>query len=200
MAINKTIFSGTTAETNAADVTAWLQANATDFLENIANTNNVVTADVIGGGSVTFSPANTASSATNRITLKNEAYQQVNRTGGARFTAAYKTSKGMWLSLNNGGIWVFTKSNNDTIGIVASLSNTSKIYYADFQSSTTVTELSSPANYSAELTSLANVALGDSGNYAVGLYGIYAYQYSSDGTLDLNGTKYVSNRYFALEE
>lgn len=200
MAIEKTNFTGTTQAANALELTTWLQVNATDFLENITNTDNVVTADVIGGGSVTFTPANTQSSAVNKITLKNTTYQSINRTGGARFAAAYKTSKGIWLSLVSSGTFILTKTNSNTIGVVASTSNTGKIYCADFQASTSVTELSSPVNYQSGLTALANIPLGDSDNYSDGLFGLYSYQEGGEGIMDINGVKYVKNRYLALEE
>lgn len=198
--IEKTIFTGANATDNALELENWLNDNASDYMENILNTDNVVTADIIGGGSIIFSPYNTQSSAVNKIILKNAAEQSVNRTGGAQFRTAYKTSKGIILMLNNGGIYAFIKSNNNTIGIVASTANTGKVYYADFSESTAVTELSSPVNYQSELTAFANIPLGDSGNYAIGMYGVYAYQYNTTGIITYNGIRYVYNKFFALAE
>lgn len=198
--IEKTIFTGANATDNALELENWLNDNASDYMENILNTDNVITADIISGGSIIFSPYNTQSSAVNKIILKNAAEQSINRTGGAQFRTAYKTSKGIILMLNNGGIYAFVKSNNNTIGIITSTANTGKAYYADFSESTAVTELSSPVNYQSELTSFANIALGDSGNYAIGMYGVYAYQYNTTGIITYNGIRYVYNKFFALAE
>lgn len=198
--IEKTIFTGANATDNALELYNWLSDNASDYMENILNTDNVITADIIGGGSIIFSPYNTQSSAVNKIILKNSAEQSVNRTGGAQFRTAYKTSNGFILMLNNGGIYAFVKSNNNTIGIIASTSNTGKIYYADFSDSITITELSSPVNYQAELTAFANIPLGDSGNFAVEFFGVYAYQYNTNGIISYNGKRYVYNKFFALAE
>lgn len=198
--IEKTIFTGANATDNALELENWLNDNASDYMENILNTDNVVTADIIGGGSIIFSPYNTQSSAVNKIILKNSAEQSINRTGGAQFRIAYKTSKGIILMLNNGGIYAFIKSNNNTIGIVASTANTGKVYYADFSDSTIITELSSSVNYQSELTAFANIPLGDSGNYAIGMYGVYAYQYNTTGIITYNGIRYVYNKFFALAE
>lgn len=198
--IEKTIFTGANATDNALELYNWLTDNASDYMENILNTDNVITADIIGGGSIIFSPYNTQSSAVNKIILKNSTEQSINRTGGAQFRTAYKTSNGFILMLNNGGIYAFVKSNNNTIGIIASTSNTGKIYYADFSDSITITELSSPVNYQAELTAFANIPLGDSGNFAVDFFGVYAYQYNTTGIISYNGKRYVYNKFFALAE
>lgn len=198
--IEKTIFTGANATDNALELYNWLTDNASDYMENILNTDNVITADIIGGGGIIFSPYNTQSSAVNKIILKNSAEQSVNRTGGAQFRTAYKTSNGFILMLNNSGIYTFVKSNNNTIGIIASTSNTGKIYYADFSDSITITELSSPVNYQAELTAFANIPLGDSGNFAVEFFGVYAYQYNTTGIISYNGKRYVYNKFFALAE
>lgn len=206
MSISYAAFTGQTAETNASEIYSWLTDNANDYIENLLNTDNVITFDIIGGGSVKLSPTITTSSSTNNVlTLKNAVTQSLNLTGGAKFTGAYKTSKAIMLIIANTGFIAIFKSNNNTIGIIAKPStSTSSMYIADLIDSANFAECkvssSTSITYNASLTALSNIPLSDSGNYAIGVYLPIFYQYDTIGILSHNNINYVYNKHIAIAE
>jgi hypothetical protein len=198
MAITKTVFSGTTAATNAAEVTAWLQANATDLFESVTNEANIITCTVSGGGQLIIKPnvrewtAVLSNGTSNTI----DHYNNSNKV-----TEAYATSKGIAL-YSESNMWIFVvKSNNNSIGIVFTENANKNYYFADFANS--VSFKSDPNNIKHTqmgMTSLCACPLGNGGTYGDGLYFVPFYEYSNQAILSVQGTSYVYDGWFALEE
>lgn len=200
MAISKTVFSGTTAETNAAEVTAWLQANATAFFSTITNSENIITCDVIGGGQVIIKPKVREW----QVKLGNSTSLTIDHYGAYDgVSAAFVTSKG--IALFSDPMWIFiAKSNNNTIGIVCyQNSNWNSLHFADFSTSVAFKNDSNNIKQTEMgVTSLCVCPFGMSGNYADGLYCTPFYEYSQRGiiTVPMTGKSYVYSGYLALEE
>lgn len=54
MAIETTYFTGTTAEANYAEVSAWLTVNAAEYFDEITGTENVITCKIGGVNALTL--------------------------------------------------------------------------------------------------------------------------------------------------
>ncbi|MBR6624566.1 MAG: hypothetical protein IKK91_11840 [Ruminococcus sp.] len=198
MAINKTIFSSTTAQTNAADVTAWLQANATEYFASITNESNIITCTIAGGGQLVIKPDQREW----QVVLKNGTSIVIDHYGtNDKVGEAYVTSKG--IALRSGDMWIFVvKSNSDTIGIVFNATNNNdNIIFADFYFSTSFFgDLNNTKHLHAGMTSLCLCPLGNGGTYGEGLYFVPFYEYNSSGLIYVNGKSYVYSVFMALEE
>lgn len=201
MAILKTVFSGITAETNAAEVTAWLQANATTFFSTITNESNIITCDVIGGGQLIIKPKVREWN----IILKNGTTTNADHYDNSDVVSqGFVTSKGIAL-FSDGKMWIFvTKSNEGTIGIVFNKNSTeNNLAFADFSKSTSFKEDVNNLKHSEmAVTSLCICPFGTSGTYSDGLYYVPFYEYSAKGiiTVPITGKSYVYTGYLALEE
>lgn len=201
MAILKTVFSGITAETNAAEVTAWLQANATTFFSSITNESNIITCDVIGGGQLIIKPKVREWN----VILKNGTVKVADHYNVSDVVnQAFVTSKGIAL-LSGDKMWIFvTKSNEGTIGVVFHENNTeNNLSFADFSKS--ISFKGDPNNLKhieMAVTSLCICPFGTSGTYSDGLYYVPFYEYSTKGiiTVPITGKSYVYTGYLALEE
>lgn len=197
MAINKTIFTGTTAQTNAAEVTSWLQENATEYFASIVNESNIITCTVQGGGQLIIKPADRYWT----IILKNGTSTDIDHSNSSNIVnQAFVTSKGIAL-YSQSKMWIFiTKSNEGTIGVVFNTFNSdTNIGFADFSKSTSF-DTGSLSHVQMSMTSLCACPLGDSGTYGEGLYFVPFYEYNSSGLIYVNGKSYVYSVFMALEE
>lgn len=197
MAIKKTIFTGTTAQANAAEVTAWLQENATEYFTSIINESNIITCTVQGGGQLIIKP-------TVRywpVILKNGTSMDIDHSNSSNIVnQAFATSKGIAL-YSQDLMWIFiTKSNEGTIGVVFNTFNSdTNLGFADFSKSTSF-NTGSLRHTQMSMTSLCACPLGDGGTYGEGLYYVPFYEYNSSGLIYVNGKSYVYSVFMALEE
>ena len=203
---------------NAAALTTWLQANATEYLTDIVNTEGTITANVIGGGSFTFIPGTRYCG---KFTADSgyEKSLDFGTSTGALFTisVAYKTSKGIVLSTTKNPTRVpFTiiigKTNNNTVYGINLIPNTSS------SSSLEVNNLAPPQvvdfnesnieyrninagkpNYSV-LTSIAAMPINDTYNYGDGLYYVASTDIGRFGIIEYNTKHYVACGSVWLEE
>ena len=202
MAIIKTVFTGTTAAANAAEVTAWLQENGTDLFTSVTNESNVITCNTEGGGSIKFVPYQRNGW---YVTLDNGNSHEFDQYSGNQLRIGYKTSKGIVLVTNNHGVYFIGKSNNNSIAVVAVNSNDritrSNYYFCDLTYSTSFKEDSNNIKHTQMgMTSLCACPLGNSGTYGDGLYFMPFFEYEQIGIMSLGGTSYVTDSWFALEE
>lgn len=198
MAITKTGFSGTTAETNAAEVTAWLQANALGLFTSIINESNIITCTVHGGGQLIIKP----NVREWQVVLGNGTSQNIDHyDNNNKVTEAYVTSKGIAL-YSEANMWIFVvKSNNNSIGIVFAINSGRNYYFADFASSVSFkSDVNNIKHTQMGMTSLCACPLGNGGTYGDGLYFVPFYEYTNQGILSLHGKSYVYDGWFALEE
>lgn len=219
MAIETTYFTGTTAEANYAEVLAWLQANATDYFDNI-------TADEGGEkiyckiGDVTALTIDT--NARNYIffaTLKNGAVDYRYQAWGTnhRFTRAVKTSCGILLYVNNIDNIFITKNTDGGVMLAGYHSTGNNTYGAtigDFANDSVFKDMGGGSGASFGVNQLKNVgvqsagrtalvpAVTDAGTYSDNLFFVPFTQFigQSGITIDVDGTKYVYNGVFALKE
>ena len=225
MAIVKTTFAS--GSSNISQVAAWLQANATDYFDDISLSGTTITctkdshtALIINGGS---------SSEKFKMYISNGSYGSLN---GSEVLFGISTSKGLLLrSLNNYGAnnysdIIITKTDSNTLAFVAvgvgkpsdgGSSYASAYYYAiDFDSIALTpwiaTSPSTPSRqwaqnqitkfYQADKTSIANIVCKNTGSYTPGVYQMVFSQYSDDttGIITLDGNEYFINGCFALAD
>lgn len=202
---------------NAAALTAWLQANATEYLTDIVNTEGTITANVIGGGSLTFTPG---ARYCGKFTT-NSGYEKsldFGSTSGNPFTisVAYKTSKGIVLSTTKNPtkgpfLIIIGKTNNGTVYginlIPASGSSSLEVnnlyppQVVDFNESNIEYRNSGAGkpNYSV-LTSIAAMPINDTYNYGDGLYYVASTDIGRFGIVEYNAKHYVACGNVWLEE
>lgn len=224
MAIVKTTFDS--GSSNLSQVAAWLQANATDYFDDISLSGTTITctkdshtALIINGGS---------SSENFKMYISNGSYGSLD---GSEVLFGISTSKGLLLrSLNNYGAnnysdIIITKTDSDNLAFVAvgvgnpseGSSYASAYYYAiDFDSITLTPWIATSPNlpprqwaqnqitkfYQADKTSLTNIVCKNANSYTPSVYQIVFSQYSDDttGIITLDGNEYFINGCFALAD
>lgn len=203
MAITKTLFSGTTPKANAAEIYAWMQANATEYFDSITIEGSSVKCITSGGGFISIKPEVREWS----CKLDNGGAYSIDNyssdTSKIRVSAAYKTSKGIALVISDEG-WIFVcKSNSGSTGVLlSSYYHPGRYAFADLAYSTKwIYDVGYDLTHiQMAMTSLAPVPLGDSGTYADGLYFVPFYQYDNTGMISVGGKSYVYSGWAALEE
>lgn len=201
---------------NAAALTAWLQANATEYLTDIVNTEGTITANVIGGGSFTFIPGTRYCG---KFTADSgyEKSLDFGTTTGNPFTisVAYKTSKGIVLSTTKNPtrvpfLIIIGKTNNDTVYglnlIPASGSSSLEVnslpqpQVVDFNESNIEYRNANGKPIYSALTSIAAMPINDTYNYGDGLYYVASTDIGRFGIVEYNAKHYVACGNVWLEE
>lgn len=201
---------------NAASVTSWLQANATDYLTNIVNTEGTITADIIGGGTLSFTPGTRYCGT---LTAKS-GYSRSLDFGGSdapkNITSAFKTSKGIVLNTVQNPTfipWTLTigKTNNGTIYAIETrpmgsssgmaVNNLGIPYVIDFtESNSEYRNVNAGKPLYSSLTSIAAMPINDTYNYGDGLYFVACTDIGRFGIVEFNTKHYVALGCFWLEE
>lgn len=223
MAIVKTTFDSDSS--NLSQVAAWLQANATDYFDDISFSGTAIICEK--DGHTAFLMNNTD---TTRYRMYISNGTSVTLFGG-KTLFGISTSKGLLLrslhtyGANNYSDIIITKTDSDNLAFVAAgignpsegSSYASAYYYAiDFGSLTLtpwiVTSPVMPSRqwaqnqitkfYQADKTSLANIVCKNADSYTPGVYQMVFSQYSDDttGIITLDGNKYFINGCFALAD
>lgn len=223
MAIVKTTFDS--GSSNLSQVVAWLQANATDYFDEITLANSIITctkdghtALIIGGSYPEVF----------RMYISNGSY---GRLYGDEVLFGISTSKGLLLrslhtyGANNYSDIIITKTDSNNLAFVAAgIGNPSKgssyasaYYYAiDFDSITLTPWIAtSPAMptrqwaqnqitkfYQADKTSIANIVCKNTESYTPSVYQMVFSQYSDDttGIISIGGKDYFTNGCFLLAD
>lgn len=223
MAITKTTFAS--GSSNLSQVTAWLQANATDYFDEISFSGTAIICEKDGHDAFVISNNN------------NTRYRMYisNATSAFLFGEAtlfgVSTSKGLLLrslytyGANNYSDIIITKTDSNNLAFVAAgigepnggSSYASAYYYAiDFDSLTLtpwiVTSPTMPSRqwaqnqitkfYQADKTSIANIVCKNTDSYIPSVYQMVFSQYSDDttGIITLDGKQYFTNGCFALAD
>ena len=224
MAIETTYFTGTTAETNYAEVLAWLTANAADYFDEITGSENVITCKIgdVNALTLNFTEATNARFAT--ITLKNgisinTVYKWGDNSGKetvVRLNRGIKTDNGISLfGTQYLNFFVAKTSDNNTIfAYFGELNSTSDWgwYIGEIEKSANFIKSRSISSsgwgnyttygvYSAGKTALVP-AITDVGTYNDNLFFVPFTQFAGQSgiTINVDGTKYVYNGVFALKE
>lgn len=206
MAITRTDFTGTTQATNAPEVLAWLQANATEYFDTIeADASGNISCKI---GETTVLLFGFDGNTSSQVTLINGT-SITHYEKNDRFTYAIKTSNGVYLNSYNYGSVFITKSDKGTTAIAWNIKAGSEFYgytFADFTHSSafyapvtgTWNESRNGWTHSAPLTALTP-AVFNGGCYAPNLFittlseyalikcifSIDNMEYASDGVLAL---------------
>lgn len=223
MAIVKTTFDS--GSSNLSQVAAWLQANATDYFDEISFSGTAIICEKDGHDAFAIGNNN------------NTRYRMYisNATSAFLFGEAtlfgVSTSKGLLLrslytyGASNFSDIIITKTDGDNLAFVAAgigepsegSSYASAYYYAiDFDSmSLTPLIVTSPTTpprqwaqnqitkfYQADKTSLTNIVCKNANSYTPSVYQIVFSQYSDDttGIITLDGNEYFTNGCFALAD
>lgn len=223
MAIVKTTFDS--GSSNISQVAAWLQANATDYFDEITLANSIITCTKDGHTALIIGESYPE---VFRMYISNGSYGILY---GDKVLFGISTSKGLLLrslyttGANNYSDIIITKTDNDNLAFVAAgigkpkegSSYASAYYYAiDFESLTLtpwiVTSPGTPSRqwaqneiakcYQADKTSLANVVCKNTDSYTPDVYQMVFSQYSDDttGIITLDGNEYFINGCFALAD
>lgn len=208
MAINKTIF---TADRTAqkSEILAWLQANATDYFDEISEDNNEnIVCSLENGAKLTFVFDSTATA------YSVESKTGVSHTiGGGSSASSYTkegivTSKGIMIVGNTttsaANILIISKTNADTISLsmnarVGSGSSAYPCFMDLINDVDWLTKSSAPQIFSTPITSLTPVC------FSYGTHCEHAFftpftQFENPCIMQLNGKKYAYGGYLALEE
>lgn len=217
MAIEKTVFTGTTMAARKAEVAAWLTENTTDLFDSINNSATAIACVIDGVTAVNFG-LYTGSSTKNFVCLKNAATISCGDTPAVDSAPAYavRTSNGIFIhcpqratnQYDSMDVFV-SKSVLGTVVIAAKLftaSSKTTFCIGDFERSASwaTVEISkvfegSNVSFKGELTSFAPAVAADT--YCDGLYLTPVSQYpSSDLQISAGGILYYSNGTFALKE
>lgn len=208
MAIVKTTITGTTWETQFADVLEWLQTNATNYFDEITgdSSTNIITM-TYGNASVVLNGI------TNRITVTLDNGTSDNRTIRLPITTMYKTDSGVYIcneqTPDSLQLWI-TKTNagNTCVLYFCHSSSTIQGYqWADLKASTSLSSFGSNQSQalssqtrSASLTALTPFVF-TGGVYSDNLFlQTFNEYYGISGIFSINRTQYVSNGYIALKD
>lgn len=223
MSIVKTNFDS--GSSNLSQVAAWLQANATDYFDEISISGSTITCTKDG---------HTAFIITDTDTTRYKMYisNGTNATlFGGKTLFGISTSKGLLLrslytyGANNYSDIIITKTDSDNLAFVAAgigtpsegSSYASAYYYAiDFDSLTLTPWIATspvmPSRqwaqnqitkfYQADKTSLANIVCKNTDSYTPNVYQMVFSQYSDDttGVITLDGKEYFTNGCFLLAD
>lgn len=223
MAITKTTFDS--GSSNLSQVASWLQANATDYFDDISFSGTAITCEKDGHNAFVIGNSGTTryrmyiSNGTSVTLFGNEVLFGISTSKGLLFRSLYTYGD------NNYSDIIITKTDNDNLAFVAagvgepngSSSYASAYYYAiDFDSLTLtpwiVTSASMPSRqwaqneitkfYQADKTSISNIVCKNTDSYTPNVYQMVFSQYSDDttGVITLDGKEYFINGCFALAD
>lgn len=215
MAITKTIFTGTTAAANGAEVLAFLQANAADYFDTITSPSNGMIKCLVGTTEALV--LGTGSDQINgQIKLANGAYKTIIFIDSV-FVRGYATSNGLLLiqqTVSYGTVSLFiTKNSQGNACVVSMLKENERKPYkyvsADIVNGAAITQWSSTNTMSeaCDVLSKSAAATGlcpfvfDSGDYTPGLFVATFSQYvGTECEFSLNGVEYVTDGAIALKD
>lgn len=209
MAIVKTTITGTTWETQFADVLEWLQIYATDYFDTITgdSSTNIITM-TYGNASVVLNGI------TNRITVTLDNGTSNEKSSNDIFiTEMYKTDSGIYIhnakDANDLQLWI-TKTNAGNTCVLYFYHSSSTVQgyqWADLKASTSLSSFGSNQSQalssqtrSASLTALTPFVF-TGGVYSDNLFlQTFNEYYGISGIFSINRTQYVSNGYIALKD
>lgn len=206
MAIEKTVFTGSTQAANAPEVYAFLNANKESYFDSVEmdETSHNITCYVGETPALTLGFDGTSKNIT--ITLTNGVVYSAYPTTNL-WKYAIKTSKGLVLVMNYSSLFI-TKSSTDTTAMFfcgQESSSTSNLYYkcADIVHSTAMYEFTKSVSYSiiaADLTVFVPIPLGANiESYAPDVYlTSYTQYFGVVSKLTANGREYFYNGIIAL--
>lgn len=223
MAIVKTNFDS--GSSNISQVAAWLQANATDYFDEITLSGSTITCTKDGHTAFVITDTNDTrykiyiSNGTNVTLSGNEVLFGISTSKGLLLRSLYT------YGANNYSDIIITKTDSDNLAFVAvgvgkpkeGSSYASAYYFAiDFDSITLTPWIATSPKipsrqwaqneitkcYQADKTSLANIVCKNTDSYTPSVYQIVFSQYSDDttGVITLDGKKYFINGCFALAD
>lgn len=206
MAIVKTTNTGTTWETQFADVLEWLQTNATNYFDEITgdSSTNTIT--------MTYENASVVI-ASNSIIVTLDNGTSDNRTIRLPITTMYKTDSGVYIcneqTPDSLQLWI-TKTNAGNTCVLyfwKSSSSSQNYQWADLKASASLSsfgnsqsQVLSSQTRSASLTALTPFVF-TGGVYSDNLFlQTFNEYYGISGIFSINRTQYVSNGYIALKD
>ena len=206
MAVNKTIF---TADRTAqkSEILSWLQANATDYFDQIAENSGNIECSLENGAKLTVVFDDTT--VIYKIDSKTGVSHSIYGSSTLKYTkAGVVTSKGIMIvgaSASSDNIIIISKTNTDKTAVSCyikstSSSNTLTNYFIDLGNDADwLGNSSSLLRYSAPMTSLAPVCFS-CGTYCEHVFLTPFTQFENTCIMQLNGKKYAYGGYLALEE
>ena len=204
MAIEKTVFSGLSKETKAAEIAAWLTANGSGFFDYVEydNSNYVI---CYKGDKILLRMALSGGSDKTKVYAANGAASEVGANAYQYWDYGIKTSKGLLIYYNGQtykGCVAIVKTNEGGTFIA---SHYQTWCGADFDNSAAIESYTNsgtlPWNLQSDKTVLAPIVASHANTYADGLYlQLFAQYPNTDSKLTINGKKYYSDGVFALEE
>lgn len=201
MAIEKTVFSGLTVTTRAAEIVAWLTANGSEFFDSVE----------YGDGSVICYKGDkhaleiSLSSNKTKVLAANGAVSEATMNSSQDWDYGIKTSKGLLIYFNytsSPGCVAMVKTNEGGTFIARRYNGWCA---ADFDNSASIDNYDNSGLHtwtnSSDLTVLAPIVASHADTYADGLYlQLFAQYPNTDSILTVNGKRYYSDGVFALEE
>lgn len=208
MAIVKTTITGTTWETQFADVLEWLQTNATGYFDEItgdSSTNTITMA--YGDASVIIANKSISVTLANGVNTIGGTYESV------LIDEIYKTDSGFYMHKKAGQSWLqvwVTKTNTGNTCVMFwydHLTSDRGYKWADLTASLAFSQFAanqplelSSQTFSASLTALTPFVF-NGGVYSDSLFiQTFNEYYGISGIFSINKTQYVSNGYIALKD
>lgn len=206
MAINKTIF---TADRTAqkSEILAWLQANATDYFDQIAENSGNIECSLENGAKLTVVFDET--SVLYKVDSKTGNSHSIYGSSALKYTkAGVVTSKGLMLigagNSNIDNILIISKTSENSTAVSCyvkpSSSNTLTNYFIDLGNDADwLGNSSSLLRYSVPATSLSPVCFS-CGTYCEHVFLTPFTQFENTCIMQINSKKYAYGGYLALEE
>ena len=206
MAVNKTIF---TADRTAqkSEILAWLQANATDYFDEIAENSGNIECSLENGAKLTFVFDET--SVLYKVDSKTGNSHPIYGSAALKYTkAGIVTSKGLMIvganSSTSDNILIISKTNNEktAISMLAASSSGSNRYFSfiDLDGDSDWSRIGNNLTvFSAPITSLSPVCFA-CGTYCEHVFLTPFTQFENTCIMQINGKKYAYGGYLALEE
>ena len=206
MAINKTIF---TADRTAqkSEILSWLQANATDYFDQIAENSGNIECSLENGAKLTFVFDET--SVLYKVDSKTGNSHPIYGSSTLKHTkAGIVTSKGLMIVGTNSStidnILIVSKTNNEktAISMLAASSSGSNRYFSfiDLDGDSDWLRIGNNLTvFSVPITSLSPVCFA-CGTYCGHVFLTPFTQFESICIMQINGKKYAYGGYLALEE
>ena len=221
MAITKTTFDS--GSSNLSQVAAWLQANGTDYFDEITLANSIITCTKDGHTALEIRDTSAS-----RYTFYTSSGQSVAVVSYDRPLFGVSTSKGLFIrsvGLPNSSYYnmddiFITKTGSGElafvlIGLITETSNSSARFYAfafDAPSITYYLISGTPPEpyympkhltfFDSDKTSIANIVCKNTDSYTPDVYQIIysQYSYNTTGIITLGGKDYFTNGCFALAD
>ena len=206
MAVNKTIF---TADRTAqkSEILSWLQANATDYFDEIAENSGNIECSLENGAKLTFvfDETNTLY----KVDSKTGNSHQIYGSAALKYTkAGIATSKGIMLiganTSTGDNILIISKTGENSTAVSCyvkpSSSNTLTNYFIDLGNDADwLGNSSNSLRYSVPATSLSPVCFS-CGTYCEHVFFTPFTQFENACIMQINSKKYAYGGYLALEE